>query len=143
MFEYTFYTFIVSIIRSIISSYVKQLTRKRAQIYKDCSHRLRTDYEELLGLFAKFVEHDDVEKRMEPLKFIIPILETNTADLFIVETKALKLRYPDLPKNFVKSIIKKRDDIDERDKQDIRKQLRDIFGDEEKEGPTFFAKLFS
>eukprot|EP00866_Antonospora_locustae_P001272 jgi/Antlo1/1272/168 len=80
---------------------------------------------------------------MEPLKFIIPILETNTADLFIVETKALKLRYPDLPKNFVKSIIKKRDDIDERDKQDIRKQLRDIFGDEEKEGPTFFAKLFS
>lgn len=143
MFEYTFYTFIVSIIRSLISSYVKQLMRKRAQIHEDCPHRLRSDYGELLRLFAKFVDHDDVEKRMEPLKFVIPILEANTADLFIVETKALKLRYPDLPKNFVKSIVKKRNDIDERDKQDIRKQLRDIFGDEEKGGQTFFAKLFS
>lgn len=143
MFEYTFYTFIVSIIRSLISSYVKQLMRKRAMIHEDCSHRLRRDYEELLRVFSKFVDHDDVEKRMEPLKFIIPILEANTADLFIVETKALKLRYPDLPKNFVKSIIKKRGDIDERDKQDIRKQLRDIFGEERKEGLTLFSKLFS
>ncbi|KAL0265789.1 UNVERIFIED_CONTAM: hypothetical protein PYX00_011504 [Menopon gallinae] len=143
MFEYTFYTFIISVIRSLISSYVKQLMRKRAQIHEDCSHRLKSDYEDLLRLFAKFVDHDDVEKRMEPLKFIIPILEAGTADLFVVETKALKIRYPDLPKNFVKSIVKKREDMDEKDKQDIRRHLREIFGNERSEKGTLFSKLFS
>ncbi len=143
MFDYTFYTFVVAMIKSLTQCYIKQMARKRAVIHDDCSFRLKNDYEDFVALFSQFVEAEEIVKRMEPLKFIVPLMSVGTVDLFVVDVKALKIRFPDLTKDFVKNVLKKRTDMREDDKQEIRKRLSDIFTEEATEKRTFFSKLFA
>lgn len=142
MTEYTFYTFVLCVIRSLTGCYVRQLMRKRTFIDEDCAYRLRKDHDDLLVVFSKFIEDEEVRKRMEPLRFLAPLLESPSADLFLVEAKALKIRFPDLTKDFIKAVVKKRKDMDDREKEAIRARLGEVF-EKKRKKKTFFSKLFS
>ena len=142
MFDYMFYTFVLSVIKGLIDVYLKQISRRRAIIYSNCPQRLNFDYEDFLELFSAFIDREEVLKRLEPLKFLIPLLEVSTVDMFIIEVRALKMRLPGLKRDFVKTLIKKKRGMDDGERQKIKEELKNVFPEEEENKKAFFSRLF-
>ncbi|TBU18866.1 subunit Sec6 of exocyst complex [Hamiltosporidium tvaerminnensis] len=142
MADYSFITFVFEICNSLVFCYVKQITRKRAKILEDCSDKLKSDEKRLIQTFCKFADPQEVKNSFMPFDKIIPLLTTKNDDLFVVELKSLILVYPDIKKEFIKSIIKKRTDLNDSDKKNLIERLKESFGEEPKHNKkTLFSRL--
>jgi len=141
MSEYSFITFIHELSTSIVLAYMKQLGRKRAIITESCNRMLRYDHKKLLDLLGGYGDREDVKAALEPLLKIIPLIETRNDDLFIVEVKSLKFTYPDISKNFIRTVIKKRDDLSDEQKRKFGDRLKECFTDVISKEKTIFSRL--
>lgn len=140
MVDYTFYDTVLILVEKITRVYFKQMVKKESEIN---IRTLRSDYDNLKRLFCSFIDSQRVVKKMEPLFYVIPLLEVNTVDLFITEVRALKIRYFDLTKDFCKNIISKKK-IGESTKSEMRRRLKEVFGESKSHVTVgFFQKLFS
>ncbi|TBT98516.1 subunit Sec6 of exocyst complex, partial [Hamiltosporidium tvaerminnensis] len=109
---------------------------------EDCSDKLKSDEKRLIQTFCKFADPQEVKNSFMPFDKIIPLLTTKNDDLFVVELKSLILVYPDIKKEFIKSIIKKRTDLNDSDKKNLIERLKECFGEEPKHNKkTLFSRL--
>lgn len=143
MSEYSFITFIHELSTSIVLAYMKQLGRKRAIIASECSKILKSDHTKLYELLSNYGDKEDVGTCLSPILKIIPLMETRNDDLFIVEVKSLKLIYPDIKKSFIKTVIKKRQDLYEDQKKALTDRLKECFADEASKEKTIFSRLLN
>ncbi|KAG5858657.1 exocyst complex subunit SEC6 [Encephalitozoon hellem] len=143
MSEYSFITFIHELSTSIVLAYMKQLGRKRATVASECSKILKSDHTKLCELLSSYGDKEDVKTCLSPILKIIPLMETRNDDLFIVEVKSLKLIYPDMRKSFIKTIIKKRQDLTEDQKKAFTDRLKECFADEASREKTIFSRLLN
>ncbi|UYI26237.1 exocyst complex subunit Sec6 [Encephalitozoon cuniculi] len=143
MSEYSFVTFIHELSMSIVLAYMKQLGRKRASIAEECSRTLKSDHTKLYEMLSGYGDPEDVKTCLSPILKIIPLMDTRNDDLFIVEVKSLKLIYPDIKKSFIKTIIKKRQDLTEDQKKTLADRLKECFTDVASREKTIFSRLLN
>lgn len=143
MSDYSFVTFVHELSNSITLAYMKQLARKRAVVAEDCSRFLKSDHTRLCELMAGYGDEEDVRTCLSPILKIIPLIDTRNDDLFIVELKALKMVYPDIKQSFVKTIIKKRQNLRDEEKTRLVGKLKECFADVVGREKTIFSRLFN
>ncbi|ADM12524.1 exocyst complex subunit Sec6 [Encephalitozoon intestinalis ATCC 50506] len=143
MSEYSFVTFIHELSTSIVLAYMKQLGRKRATIAEECNKVLKSDHTKLYELLSGYGDKEDVKTCLSPILKVIPLMDTRNDDLFIVEVKSLKLIYPDIKRSFIKTIIKKRQDLTEDQKKTLTDRLKECFVEEASKEKTIFSRLLN
>jgi exocyst complex component 3 len=143
MSDYSFLTFIHELSSAVTLAYMKQLGRKRATIGEKCGALLKADYARIAGLMCRYGDEDDVKTCLSPILKIVPLMETRNSDLFIVETRSLKMIYPDIKRSFIKSIIKKRRDLSDEERDELIDRLKECFGDVVSNERTIFSRLLN
>lgn len=143
MSEYSFVTFIHELSTSIALAYMKQLGRKRALIAGECGRMLKSDHTRLYELLGGYGDKEDVSTCLSPLLRIIPLMDTRNEELFVVEVKSLKLIYPDIKKSFIKTIVKKRQDLADEQRRALTERLKGCFADEMSKEKTIFSRLLN
>lgn len=143
MSEYSFVTFIHDLCNSVTLAYMKQLGRRRAVVTPDFGRALKSDHTRLCEVMCEYGDSEDVKTCLSPMLKIIPLIESRNDDLFVVELKALKMVYPDIKRSFIKTIVKKRQDLADEDKKRLIGRLRECFEDVVSKEKTIFSRLFS
>ncbi|KAM0688175.1 SNARE-binding exocyst subunit S6 [Conglomerata obtusa] len=142
MSDFSFITFIYELTSELTKVYLKQLIRKRAKIYEDCGYKLEKDYDKIYETFCKYGEQEEVKSNLEAFKKLIPLLERCSMDIFIIELKSLLVVYPDIKREYIKSIIYKKNELSESEKRKYLNRIKECFNDIKNVRKTLFSTLF-
>lgn len=137
MSNFSFFLFMDDLTNELIDFYYKQLIRNRAKIYEDCGYRVEKDCERLQELFGKY--NSDVS--FSDLLKISPLLGKCSLDIFIVELKSLLLARPNIKRDVIKSIIKKKDELTDGEKKTYLDRVKICFSEIQNERNTAFSSM--
>ncbi|KAG0442690.1 hypothetical protein DMUE_0086 [Dictyocoela muelleri] len=126
MSEYSFLTFLFELSAEISSLYIYQISRKRAKIKITCRSCLERDFKMLSNIFKKYGDNE-ILKNLNLIRRIGPLVESKSLDLFLNDLKIFRIEFPDLKKDFVKNLIKKRVDLDDDEKRNWIDGVKKVF----------------
>ncbi|KAF7683398.1 Exocyst complex component sec6 [Astathelohania contejeani] len=124
---YAFKTLLNVVAGNLCQAYLKQLKRKRAVLYRDCGSRLDRDIEEIREVFEQY----ESGAKLDVIAHLSPLITCGSIDIFLIELKAMRLNV-DVDKDVVKSIIKKREDLSNEEKEIFSGRLVEIYGEKKK-----------
>lgn len=143
MSDYMFTTLICELCTKVYEVYKKALKTSNVPITYRVSESIKKDVEKLSGLFKKYVGEDDFKDYISRSLKFCPIIEAVSGELFIVEVKSLILSDPDISKSFVESILTRKTDIDESEKNLATSALPELFSSKKPKRRTVMSKLLN
>lgn len=127
MMDFTFLTFCHELSQLIVKIYYQKLSLKTTIIDKNTSINIKRDYEKLINSLGKFCNQSDLEEFLLPLNKLVPIIEYNSEDIFLLELKSLLMVKKDISKKLIMNIINKKIDLNNNDKKQFIKKIEEIF----------------
>ncbi|ELQ75354.1 Exocyst complex subunit SEC6 [Trachipleistophora hominis] len=121
MNEYVFVTFVNDLAAEFSTVYFKQLIKKKSLIYQSLCDNIENDQDVMNRLFWPYVNEDIVN-----LTVLNPLLVTRSVDTFIAETKNVLYTY-EFKKDFIKSLIKKRSDLDANEIKELTDAVNSVY----------------
>lgn len=121
MNEYVFSIFISDLASELSNVYFGQLIKKKSLIYQNLCECIEQDERTLSRFFALYTNDDVIS-----LSIINPLLTTRSVDMFIVETKKILFEH-EFKKDFVKSLIKKRSDLETDEKKELTDAVNSVY----------------
>lgn len=137
MSSFMYFLFIDDLVNELINSYIKQLLRNRAKIYEDAGYRLLKDCEKLHCLFKKY----NSDSSFSSLVKIAPLLGKCGIEIFVVELKSLLMMKPDVKRDVIKSIVKKKEELTDEEKKKYLDAVKDCFMEFQNERNTIFGSM--
>lgn len=127
MDPYVFVTFVADMVDQIRSAFFNQMIKKKSLIYNTLPDFLEKNEKTLNRTIKKYLED-------EPIRFdlicISPLLQISATEQFVSELKRLKFE-KDFKRDFIKSLIKKRQDLDDYERKELNDAVNTVFCDAE------------
>lgn len=128
MDPYVFVTFLVDLVEQITNAFFNQMIKKKSLLYNTLPGFIEKNEKALNRTIKKYSEDD-------PIKFdlisISPLLQVSATEQFISELKRLKYE-KNLKRDFVRSLIKKRQDLEENQRKELNDAVNTIYCDAER-----------
>lgn len=136
MNEYVFVTFLNDLIDHLRNSYFNQMIKKKSIIYQTLPDYIEKDEKGINRTIAKFCFDENVRIDLNVIK---PILTVTSTESFISELQKIKYEI-DLKKEFLKSIIKKRTELNSEERRDLNDAINSMYYEQEpKKKKGFFS----
>lgn len=139
MTDYSFNTFICDLCENIYLCYKNQLNSSNIVLNSNSSLIIKNDYEKIEKLFFKFTKETNFVHFLKPLLKFVPLLETKSGEIFILEVKSLLLLDKTIKKSFVENILERREDLQDSEKGFIKEKLNEIFKKVKNKKMTFLS----
>lgn len=137
MNEYVFVTFVNDLAAEFSVAYFNQLIKKKSLVYQSLCDNIENDEDVINRLFDAYLNEDVVN-----LTVLNPLLVTRSVDTFVAETKNVLYTY-EFKKDFIKSLIKKRSDLDANEIKELTDAVNSVYvSDEGRKKKKSMFKMF-
>lgn len=133
---YAFTTFVCDLCRKIYTCYKIQLKSAKIVLNTKTGRYLKKDYEKLINLFSKFLPEEDFIDNIKPIIKLLPLVDENSGEVFIVEARSIILSDSSIDKAMILNILDKKSEMGSQDKNYIVQHMNELFiSDKRKRGP--------
>lgn len=108
MADFTFMTFCHELCECLINVYFKRIIGSKAKYTEETGTLLKRDCKKLLELFGNFINSSDLDEIFVPMNKIVPLVETNSEEMFILELKSLLIAKSDFEEKTVVKLLGKK-----------------------------------
>lgn len=143
MCDYSFMTFICTLCNKLYACYKDRLGSPDIVLDKRTARILRRDYERISKLLCRYTKEEDFVDYLKPMLKFVPLIETISSELFVVELRSLILTDSHVERSLVENVIEKRTDLDGLEKELILSKLDDVFSQESRRKKTFFSRILN
>lgn len=140
MSGYTFSTFVCELCTKISDFYRKTLMSSKISLDMHISKALKDDFEKIEGILKKYLGREKFESFLSPMMKFCPLMDTTSGELFVVELKSMVLSDTEIKQSFIESLISRKKDMDESEKNIVLSKLPEIFSMKKKK-PMIFKFL--
>lgn len=143
MAVHAFTRFISTLCTKIYRQYVIRLKSKEIIIDRSVSENIKKDINHLSQLFQKFIDESKFKEFLSPILKLCPLIESVSADLFLIELKSLMITDKTLEKSLIENIISKKKGMNEIEKETVYSKLSELFKISDSKKNTLLQKLMS
>lgn len=143
MAEHAFVRFISVLCKKIYLQYLIKLKNDKLVIDKSTSVLIKNDVIALSKLFSKFINETKFKDFLSAILKLCPLLDSSSADLFIVELKSLIILDRTLEKSLVENIVAIKKNMDRDEKETVIAKLPDLFKGQTTKKTTLLQRLLS
>lgn len=142
MTEYSFNTFLCDLSERIYLCYRTQLKSSNISLNSASAMSIKDDYNRFVDLFSKYSRERNFDNFLKSLLKLVPLIETTSGEIFMIELKSLILSDSTINKQFVENILDRKNDMIDSEILFVKDKLRDVFRNSKKK-KTFLGSIIS